>query len=143
MSLPPAEPAPEAVFREMRARACEMFRHALAECSIPRAFSRQIRREGDSLRVGNDAYDMKSLARMSVVSIGKAGHTMAEALANIAGTRLDGIIACPNPPAEQLPGFRYFTGGHPLPNEASLQAAHAILKLVAGGSARSLVLFLI
>ena len=59
------------------------------------------------------------------------------------GTGLTGIVDCPNPPPAQLFGFRYFTGGHPLPNEDSLRAGDAILDLVAGASLRTLVVFLI
>ena len=41
------------------------------------------------------------------------------------------------------PGFRYFTGGHPLPNEDSLLAGGAILDLLKEGSAQTLVVYLI
>lgn len=139
----PADPAREAIFREMRERAREMFHQALLECSIPHAFARHIRREGDSLFIADDVYDLPKFARTVVISTGKAGHTMAETLREIAGADMEGIIACSNAPSHALFGFRYFTGGHPLPNAASLQAGDAILKLVAGGSERSLVLFLI
>jgi len=120
-----------------------MFDRALLECSIPHAFSRQVLYDGGQLRIGNDVYDLGSFERVLVVSIGKAGHTMAEALSNIVGSGLAGIIDCPNAPPAQLFGFRYFRGGHPLPNEDSLRAGDGILRLVAGSSPRTLVLFLI
>jgi glycerate 2-kinase len=142
-SQPHANLATEADVRVMRERARAIFAHALGECSIPRAFSRQIQRKGDLLTIAGESHDLGAAERVPVVSIGKAGHTMAEALGNIVGGRLNGIIACPNAPPVQLPGFRYFTGGHPLPNEESLLAGNAILELVSGGSPRSLVLFLI
>jgi len=143
MAPPPANPSTDAGFREMRNHARAIFLHALTECSIPRAFTRQIRRDGDLLLIGDNSYELGGFERVLVVSIGKAGHTMAEALSNIVGSELNGIVACPNEPPSQLPGFRYFTGGHPLPNEESLRAGDAVLELVRGGSARSLVLFLI
>ena len=143
MAPPPANPSTDADFREMRNQARAIFLQALTECSIPRAFTRQIRRDGDLLLIGDNSYELGGFERVLVVSIGKAGHTMAEALSNIVGGGLTGIVACPNEPPSQLPGFRYFTGGHPLPNEESLRAGDAILELVRGGSARSLVLFLI
>ena len=99
--------------------------------------------DAGQLRIGKDVYDLGSFERVLVVSIGKAGHTMAEALGNIVGSGLTGIIACPNLPQAQLSGFRYFTGGHPLPNEDSLRAGEAILRLVSGSSPRTLILFLI
>ncbi len=133
----------EAVYRGMRDCARGMFDCALTKCSIPNAFSRHVVFDGEELRIGNDSYALKSFERLQVVSMGKAGHTMAEALTNIVGTGLTGIVDCPNPAPAQLFGFRYFTGGHPLPNEDSLRAGDAILRLVAGASLRTLVLFLI
>src|SRR5271165_6558136 len=93
--LPPKNSAPEAILREMRDRAREMFDRALLECSIPHAFSRQVLYDGGQLRIGNDVYDLGSFERVLVVSIGKAGHTMAEALSNIVGSGLAGIIDGP------------------------------------------------
>jgi hydroxypyruvate reductase len=120
-----------------------MFDHALAECNIPHAFSRQVLYDGEHLRVGKGLYDVGSYERVLAVSIGKAGHTMADALSNILGTGLKGVIACPNLPPAQLFGFHYFVGGHPVPNEESLRAGEAILRLVAGSSPRTLAVFLI
>ena len=140
---PPSNPTTEAEFREMRDRAREMFEHALSECSIPRAFSKQVLYDHGELRLGNDVYALGSFSRTLVVSIGKAGHTMAEALANTVGTGLTGIIACPNAPPAQLFGFRYFLGGHPLPNEESLRAGDAILQLLRAPSSQTLVVYLI
>ncbi len=141
--LSPADPASEATLREMRAQAREMFDHALSECSIPRAFSRNLQYDLRYLRIGNEMYDLKSFVQTLVVSIGKAGHTMAEALASIVGTGLTGIVAAPAAPPAQLFGFRYFIGGHPLPNVDSLRAGDAILRLLKSPSPQTLVLFLI
>jgi hydroxypyruvate reductase len=127
----------------MRGRARKMFEHALSECSIPRAFSKHVLYDRGELRLGNDVYALGSFSRTLVVSIGKAGHTMAEALVNIIGTGLTGIVACPNAPPAQLFGFRYFLGGHPVPNEDSLRAGDAILRLLSGLSPRTLAVYLI
>ena len=143
-SLPPSSnPPTEVLAREMRGRAKEMFEHALSECSIPRAFSKHVLYDRGELRLGNDVYALGSFSRTLVISIGKAGHTMAQALANIIGTGLTGIVACPNAPPAQLFGFRYFLGGHPLPNEDSLRAGDAILRLLSGLSPRTLAVYLI
>ena len=140
---PPANPPADVLACEMRDRAREMFECALLECSIPRAFSKQVVYDRGDLRLGNDVYALGSFSRTLIVSIGKAGHTMAEAFANTAGTGLMGIIACPNAPPAQLPGFRYFLGGHPLPNEESLRAGDAILRLLNAPSPQTLVVYLI
>jgi glycerate 2-kinase len=78
-----------------------------------------------------------------VVSIGKAGHTMVEALAQQIGeSAIEGIVASSVEPSSQVRGFRYFHGGHPTPNAESIHAAKAILKLLDAQSAASLVIFL-
>src|SRR5579883_92302 len=128
-----------ALFREMRDRARDMFTYALQECDIARAFSRKLQRQGRYLQVGDEAYDLEAFERALVISIGKAGHSMAEAFANILGTGLAGIVATPNLPPAQLFGFRYFSGGHPLPNEDSLRAGDAMLQLVRALSPATLV----
>src|SRR5579864_6456371 len=96
--LPPTDSLRDVLAREMRDRAREMFESALSECSIPRAFSKQVLYERGDLTVGNDIYSLGAFSRVLVVSIGKAAHPMAEALANTVGTRFTGIIACPNAP---------------------------------------------
>ena len=141
--LPPADPVSEARLREMRERARDMFQHTLGECSIPRAFSRHLEHDRGYLRVGGELYNLGSFLRTLVVSIGKAGHTMAEALAGIVGTGLAGIVAAPTPPPAQVFGFRYFIGGHPLPNSESLRAGGAILRMLQAQSPQTLVLYLI
>ena len=128
---------------EMGRAARAIFDHALAECSITKAMSRHVQRNGNSLSIAGDIYDLGSSGSTAVVSIGKAGHTMAEALAWIMDKKVTGIISCPAAPSSTLPGFQYFIGGHPLPNEASLRAGDAILRLLSGRRPTDLVIFLI
>ncbi|HLJ29299.1 MAG TPA: DUF4147 domain-containing protein [Candidatus Angelobacter sp.] len=127
----------------MRSAAREMFLHALAESSVEKAFARHLSYESGVLRVGDDLYPLSSYSRILAVSFGKAGHRMAEILSSMVGTRVQGIVADPNPPSHQLPGYRYFTGGHPHPNAESFRAAEAILKSLAGLNSESLVLFMV
>jgi glycerate 2-kinase len=127
----------------MRQLVLGMFDYALSECSIPRAFARHIECTEGQMRIGNYRYALKSFARTLVVSMGKAGHTMAKALTGIVGEGLTGIVVCPALPPTPLSGFQYFEGGHPLPNEDSLRAGDAILDLVRAQSPDTLVIYLI
>ena len=88
-------------------------------------------------------YELHKFARVAVVSIGKAGHSMAAALSQIIQEPLAGIVSCPVMPESPVPGFEYFRGGHPLPNEDSLSAGEAILQLLRNQPENTLVLFLI
>lgn len=131
------------MFGEMRQRARAIFDYALKRCDVATAMQTCIRVQEDQLLIGNNLYERKSLSDIRVVSIGKAGHSMAEALSQIMGGGLHGIVSCPSAPAAQVFGFRYFVGGHPMPNAESMRAGEAILQLLAGSDAGRLTIFCI
>ena len=134
----------EPQFRQMRDAARDIFRHALAEASIAKAFARHVHCERGVLRVCEDLYHLDSYSRVLVISLGKAGHTMVEALTQQVGeSSLEGIVASSVEPAAQVRGFRYFRGGHPTPNAESIHAANAIRKALDAQTAASLVIFLL
>src|ERR1700722_17572344 len=105
-----SDPSREAKFREMRESARAIFLRALADASIEKGFARHVHCERGILRVCDDLYDLHSYSRVLVISLGKAGQTMVEALALQAGESLEGIVASSVSPGEQLRGFRYFRG---------------------------------
>lgn len=133
----------EIKFRNMRETARKIFKSALAEASIARGFARSVHYERGILRVCEDLYDLHSYSRVLVVSLGKAGHTMVEALSELVGNSLEGIVATSIQPASQVQGFRYFHGGHPTPNAESMHAANAMLRALQSLPASALVIFLI
>ncbi len=134
----------ESQFRRMRDTAREIFGYALAEASIAKALARHLHCERGVLRVCEDLYDLQAYSRVLVISIGKAGHTMVEALARQVGESvLEGIVASSAEAAAQVRGFRYFHGGHPTPNAESIRAAGAIRNTLEAQNAASLVIFMI
>jgi glycerate 2-kinase len=136
-------PARELQFARMREVAREIFTTALKNASIENAFARDIHCERRVLRIGDDLHDLDSYNRIFVVSIGKAAHTMAAALEAQVGSSLEGIVASPVEPVNQVRGFRYFRGGHPTPTAESIQAASAILNSLRSLNSASLVIFMI
>ncbi len=145
MSAPNNTAGNETATREMHAIAREIFQHALEESSIERGFSRSVHYERSVLQVGDDLYDIGTFSRVFVVSFGKAAHSSLEALIARfgAGTGASGIVCAPTLPISQCFGFRYFQGGHPMPNYESMRAAEAILRALDTMNARSLVIYLI
>lgn len=129
----------------MLAAAREIFHHALEESSIERGFSRNLHYERGILQVGEDLYDLGTFSRVFVVSFGKAAHSSLEALTTRlgAGVGATGIVCASTLPGAQIFGFRYFEGGHPLPNYESVRAAEAILRALEAMNARALVIYLI
>jgi len=131
------------VAHSMRAAAREIFLHALAEAGIEKAFDRHVQCHRGVLRICDDLHDLSIYNRTVSIAFGKAAHRMAELLARQVGSTVEGIIVDPTAHACQLPGYRYFAGGHPLPNEESVRGAEAILKTLGGLTPQSLVIFLI
>ena len=146
--MPDLPPERERQFREMREVAREIFTSALKNASIAQAFARHVHCDRGVLRICEDLYDLNSYSRVFVVSIGKAAHTMVEALEAQVGSRLEGIVASSVQPESmgfggQVHGFRYFRGGHPTPTAESIQAAEAMLKSLDSLNAASLVIFML
>ncbi|MBZ5512819.1 MAG: DUF4147 domain-containing protein [Acidobacteriia bacterium] len=128
---------------EWRRSARQVFQEALAQSTIRQAFARHVNHDHGVLRVCDDLYALSAYPRLSAISIGKGAHSMAEALVEQVGASLDGIVAGSTDPVTQLRGFRYFRGGHPLPNPESLAAGRAILRYVEHQPPQALVIFLI
>lgn len=137
------DPASEPQFRPMRETARAIFLHALEQASIAKGFARHVHCERGVLRVREDLYDLQSYSQVRVISLGKAGNTMAAALGEQVGSSLEGIVASSVQPASQVRGFRYFHGGHPTPNAESIQAASAMLRMLDALPSSALVIFLL
>lgn len=140
LSTPPPNPQ---ILSEMRSAARSIFDHALAECNVSRAFAREVQFDNGVLHLAGEDHELARFSRLAVASIGKAGHSMAEAFAGAVPSKLEGIVSCPVMPPQPVAGLRYFVGGHPMPNEDSLRAGKAILELLRGLSMDALVLFFI
>jgi len=127
----------------MKEIARHIFDHALRESSIQQAFTRHVSCERCLLRICEDLHDLNSYDRVFVVAIGKAAHSMLTALHEQTGERFEGIVASPIEPKFHIRGFRYFQGGHPLPNAESVRAADAMLKSLSTMNEASLVIYLV
>ena len=127
----------------MKQIARHIFDHALRESSISQAFAQHVYCQRGVLRICEDLYDLNSYGRVFVIAIGKAAQTMLVALHELAGTRFEGIVASSVEPEFQIRGFRYFHGGHPLPNAESIRAADAMLKSLNTLNESSLVIYLV
>jgi hydroxypyruvate reductase len=127
----------------MKEIARHIFEHALRESTVSRAFARHVHCDRGVLRICEDLYDLNSYSRVFVISIGKAAHSMLSALHEQTGERFEGIVASSVQPEFHVRGFRYFQGGHPLPNSESMRAAEAMLKSLNVLNEASLVIFLL
>ncbi|MDR3764156.1 MAG: DUF4147 domain-containing protein [Acidobacteriota bacterium] len=129
----------------VREQARQIFLHALDESSIERGIARNLHYQRGILQVGEDLFDFSRYSKIFVVSLGKGAHASLEALmARLgAGAGVTGIVCAPTLPTAQVAGFRYFEGGHPMPNHESVRAAYAILKSLEALKEDALVIYLI
>jgi glycerate 2-kinase len=131
--------------------ATEIFTGALAACNIASAFDRRIRFEGNVLHrlmhdgSGPASIDLGCYKRVYVIAIGKAAAPMLEVLLDRMKRRkgLRGVCCAAQIPRERNWRFRYFQGGHPLPNEDTFASARAALALLRRARKDTLVIFLI
>lgn len=131
--------------------ATEIFTGALAACNIESAFDRRLRFEGNVLHRlmpdgnGPESIDLSRYKRIFVVAMGKAAVPMVDVLLDRMKRRqgLRGICCSNMLPKKRNWRFRYFEGGHPLPNEDSFAAARATLALLRKAKKDTLVFFLI
>jgi glycerate 2-kinase len=122
-----------------------IFRETLAAIDIPATIERKLARSGSSIRAGNASIDLRDFKSIVAIAYGKASYAMAQGLARVLGPEFvpEGILVVPAAPAAELPGWRIFTGGHPVPNEGSFAAGRAILRRLARCDERTLIFFLI
>jgi glycerate 2-kinase len=90
------------------------------------------------------AYDLRSYPDLRVLAVGKAAHGMLQGLIPLlAGQPFRGMVSAPTDPQERYPGFDYLRAGHPEPNEQSLLAGEAALRLLRGSTEETLALVLL
>lgn len=129
----------------MKQTAERIYRETLAAIDIPAAVERKLARAGSTIAAGRSRIDLLNFDSMVVIAFGKASHAMARGLVNVLGRDfpLDGILVVPAALPAEIPGWRIFRGGHPLPNDESFAAGRAILERLAACDERTLVFFLI
>jgi glycerate 2-kinase len=144
-------PASDTALDFLHARATSFFTEALQASSIESAFDRRIRFEGNSLKrllpdgSGPDIINLAQYKRIFVIAIGKAAGPMLEVLLDRMQRRkgLRGICCSRYLPRTRNWRFRYFEGGHPVPNEESFAAARAALAMLKKARRDTLVFCLI
>jgi glycerate 2-kinase len=143
--------ASNTAFETLHSTATEIFTGALKACNIASAFDRRLGFEGHNLNrllpdgSGPAVIDLSNFKRIFVVAIGKAAGPMLETLLDRMKRRkgLRGICCTNQLPIKRNWRFRYFEGGHPVPNEDSFAAARATLTLLRKARKDTMIFFLI
>lgn len=144
-------PVTDISLETLHATANSIFAGALEACDIETAFDRRIRFEGDLMHrlladgSGPATVNLANYKRIFVVALGKAAGPMLDVLLDRMPRRkgLRGICCSSQLPRDRNWRFRYFAGGHPLPNEDSFESARATLALMKKARKDTLIFFLI
>lgn len=144
-------PVSEITMESLHTTATGIFTGAVAACNIASAFDRRLRFEGQTLHrllpdgSGPATINLASYKRIFVIALGKAAGPMLETLLSRMERRkgLRGICCSNQLPKHHNWRFRYFEGGHPVPNEDSFAAARATLALLRKAKKDTLIFFLI
>jgi hydroxypyruvate reductase len=127
----------------------ELFLDTLRHLDVAEVMRERVQCQGETLNIGELAYDLPNFHRVAIISIGKAAAPMADTLIPMLDLALKreqvikGIVIGSTVPLRDDPRIRFFLGSHPFPNQTSLDAATSVLKLLSSCDDRSLVLFLI
>jgi hydroxypyruvate reductase len=127
----------------LRSSALALFRAALDAADPRAAVRRAMQREGNMLRVGARAYDLRR-GRVFVVGFGKASAAMAQAVEEICGDEIArGAVIVKYGHVAPLQKIALHEAGHPLPDENSLRGTQKILDVMSAANADDLILCLI
>jgi len=144
-------PVSDSVLDTLHESATHIFTGALEACNIATAFDRRIKFEGNRMQrllpdgSGPATIDLSGYKRVFVIALGKAAAPMLDTLLERMKRRkgLRGICCTNQLPKRRNWRFRYFEGGHPLPNEDSFAAARATLAMLRKAKKDTLIFFLI
>lgn len=118
--------------RELRGAAREIFHATLAAVDARRAVLGAVEFDGATLRIGDARFELRGGApRVYAVALGKAAAAMSSALDERLGDALaGGVLSAPRSDLRLSGRWRVYEGGHPLPNEESLEAARDAFELL-------------
>jgi hydroxypyruvate reductase len=119
---------------------------ALAAVEPGRAVRSAVRVEAGVLRAGKARYRLRDLRRVLIVGCGKASAPMAaavESLLDDQGPAVEGVVAVRHGHHAPTRHVRIAEAGHPIPDEASIEAATAVANLVSSADAHDLVICLV
>ena len=129
---------------ELRKSARGIFDAAVRAVDPAEAIRRHLVRDGERLAIGGERVDLGAVREIVVVGLGKAGAPMAAAVEEILGARIArGVVVTKYGHVQPTRVIRIHEAGHPVPDDAGMAGARAVLDHVTGLDAGDLVLVLI
>ncbi len=129
----------------LRSIALDIFHRTLAAIEVEAVIHQALQLNGKLLKANSTTVNLDEFSQVFVIAIGKAAEPMARAAQAILGAKITrGIVATSAMTGPAPTDFQVFIGGHPLPNQSSIDGAEAALQLLqSANDEKTLVLFLI
>lgn len=122
----------------------DMFSAALSAVDPYRAVIKALRVENNVLTAGGSMYKLDVFDRVIVVGAGKASASMAAAVEDVLGDKIDhGVVVVKYGHTGKLRTIEQLEAAHPVPDEASVEGTVRILELVRGADEKTLVICLL
>jgi len=129
---------------DLRKAARSIFEAAVRAVDPREAIRRHLIREGSRLCVGHETVDLAKVGEVVVVGCGKAAAPMAASVEEILGDRISrGVVVTKYGHVQPTRLIRIHEAGHPVPDDAGIAGAQAILDHLRGLGPDDLVLVLI
>lgn len=129
----------------MKQTARRIFSETLAAIDIPATLARKLDYRDSRIHVLGAEINLGDFREILVIAFGKAAFAMAAGFTEVLAPEYspEGILVVPAPPPRELPRWKTFIGGHPIPTAESFAAGRAILDRLARCDERTLIVFLI
>lgn len=129
---------------DLRKAALDIFHHALLAVEARSATRKAVSLDSSTLRVAETRFNITN-RHIYVVGIGKAALSMALGLDDILGDKISRAVISTSISTASLPSrYKVFSGGHPLPNQQSFEAANTAFELLREAhDEKAIVIFLV
>jgi len=129
---------------QLREDSRHIFLAGVAAVDPVTAMQRTVVRRGDTLEVDGVSYDLQYYAHVYAVGAGKAGATMAQGLEGVLGERLtDGVVTVKYGHLAPVSRVTIHEAAHPVPDEAGVRGAEALIRLAQQAGADDLIFCLL
>lgn len=108
-----------------------------------RLVAESVVRDGKNLIIGGQKLNLDDFEKVKLISIGKAGTVLAEAMLPLVGDRLEAAVITGGQEHLEKGKLSYIPAAHPLPDEWSLKAGQKAYELALSLTERDLLLVLI
>ncbi len=129
---------------DAREHALSIFRAGVEAVDPVHAVKEHMMERSGRLMIGDQTYELSAFDNIYAFGAGKAAASMALAVEEILGERLDsGLIITKYGHGVRLKKIRVIEAGHPVPNEAGFKGARQIMQILEKTGEDDLIIFLI